>query len=88
MVDNKKKFPDLINKAAGKVKKASGEPFILSMLGIIIVAKSRPGKAIFLSIVPAVIGSATLALDSWVDWASDVFCHMIEVREVFGMSPC
>ena len=84
----KKEFSDLINKARGEVKKASGEPFVLSMLGIIIVAKSRPGKAIFLSIVPAIIGSATLALDSWVDWASDVFCHMIEVREVLGMSPC
>ena len=84
----KKEFSDLINKARGEVKKASGEPFVLSMLGIIIVAKGRLGKAIFLSIAPAIIGSATLVLDSWEVWASDVFCHMIKVREMLGMPLC
>ena len=84
----KKEFSDLINKARGEVKKASGEPFVLSMLGIIIVAKGRLGKAIFLSIAPVIIGSATLVLDSWEDWAYDMFCHLTKVREMLGMSPC
>lgn len=84
----KEKFPGLIGKATGEVKKASGESFVLSMLGITIVAKGRLGKAIFLGIAPAIIGSATLALDSWEGWASDAFCHMTKVREMLGMSLC
>lgn len=84
----KKGFTDFVNKAMGKVNKSSGEPFVLSMLGITIVAKGRLGKAIFLSIAPTLIGSATLTLGSLESWTSSIFCHMTNVREMLGMPFC
>lgn len=84
----KKGFPDFINKAVGKINKQSGEPFVLSMLGITIVAKGRLGKAIFLSIAPTLIGSATLTLGSLESWAPTVLCHITNVREMLGIPLC
>lgn len=84
----KKKLMGLFNRVMGNAMKAPREPYVLSMLGITIVAKSRFGKLIFLSIVPILAVNVAAFTDSLEHQASDIFRHLTKISEMSGMVFC